>query len=141
MLDRNLRTPRAAQVLDGKALTLIFHGPDVRPVGSRSVNVEHAALELRDGRLDLSAMLKELARRDINEIQVEAGPALCGSFFAQGLVDELLLYVAPVLLGDAAKPLLNLPALAEMSERWNLKTMDQRSVGADWRLLMRAGEN
>lgn len=140
VLDRNLRTPESALIVDGSAPTLIFHGAEVQVVDNRLKGVARAKLELQGERLDLSAMLQELARRDINEIQVEAGPTLCGALFASGLVDELLLYVAPVLLGNAARPLLNLPVLAEMGERWNLETKDQRSVGSDWRLLMRPGE-
>jgi diaminohydroxyphosphoribosylaminopyrimidine deaminase/5-amino-6-(5-phosphoribosylamino)uracil reductase len=141
VLDRNLRTPQTSKVLDGSVPTLILHGPDARPGGARFDRVELAALELHEGRLDLSAMLKELARRDINETQVEAGPTLCGALFAQGLVDELLLYVAPVMLGDASRPLLSLPTLTDMHARWQMKTLDQRSVGSDWRLLMRPKEN
>jgi diaminohydroxyphosphoribosylaminopyrimidine deaminase/5-amino-6-(5-phosphoribosylamino)uracil reductase len=70
-------------------------------------------------------------------LHVEAGPTLCGALFAQGLADELLLYVAPVLLGDAARPLLRLPALDDMADRWRLRVVEQRSVGPDWLLRLR----
>lgn len=141
VLDRELRTPRAANVLDGSAPTVVFHAADMEPVDDRFARVELAALEMRDGRLDLCALLALLAEREINEIQVEAGPTLCGALFAQGLVDELLLYIAPILLGDAARPLLALPGLADMSERWNLAMVDQRAIGQDSRLLLRPRES
>jgi diaminohydroxyphosphoribosylaminopyrimidine deaminase/5-amino-6-(5-phosphoribosylamino)uracil reductase len=81
--------------------------------------------------------MAELARRHIGEIQVEAGPVLCGALFAAGLVDELLIYVAPLLLGDSARPLLSLPPLADMSLRWALRTVERRAVGEDLRLRLR----
>ncbi len=141
ILDGKLRTPRGANVLDGSAPTLVVHAADVVPADDRFARVELAALEIRGGRLDLSALMVLLAAREVNEIQVEAGPTLCGALFGQGLVDELLLYIAPVLLGDAARPLLALPGLAEMSERWKLTMVDQRMLGQDSRWLLRPREN
>ena len=140
VLDRDLRTPAAAKVLDGTAPTLILHGGEAEPIDQRFERVERAAVEIHEGRLDLSSVLALLAAREINEIQVEAGPTLCGALFAEGLVDELLLYVAPVLLGNDARPLLDLPALSDMAARWKLDVVDQRMLGADWRLLLRPRE-
>jgi diaminohydroxyphosphoribosylaminopyrimidine deaminase/5-amino-6-(5-phosphoribosylamino)uracil reductase len=57
--------------------------------------------------------------------------------FAAGFVDELLLYVAPVLLGDTARPLLALPTLADMASPWSLRMLDQRTVGSEQRLVLR----
>jgi diaminohydroxyphosphoribosylaminopyrimidine deaminase/5-amino-6-(5-phosphoribosylamino)uracil reductase len=134
-IDHDLRTPAQAKVFDGSAPTLFLHAPGARtPEPARA---EFAAVESRQGRLDLDAVLRDLARRGCNEVQVEAGPTLCGALFAAGLVDELLLYVAPVLLGDSARPLLALPPLADMATRWRLHVVDQRAVGSDWRLLLR----
>lgn len=137
ILDRQLRTQASANVLDGSVPTLVLQGRDAQPVDHRFDHVERAAVEIRDDRLNLSAVLALLAAREINEVQVEAGPTLCGALMTQGLVDELLLYVAPVLLGDSARPLLTLPNLSDMKARWNLKTVDQRMLGQDWRLLLR----
>ena len=141
IVDRDLRAPASANILDGTVPTLILHGRDAEPLDQRFERVELAAVEIREGRLDLSSILAMLATRDINEVQVEAGPTLCGAFFAEGLVDELLLYVAPILLGDDARPLLGLPALSEMSARWKLALVDQRMLGQDWRLLLRPLES
>jgi diaminohydroxyphosphoribosylaminopyrimidine deaminase/5-amino-6-(5-phosphoribosylamino)uracil reductase len=59
--------------------------------------------------------------------------------FAAGLVDELLLYIAPLLLGDSARPLLHLPTLDDMARRWQLRVVDQRMLGQDIRLRLRPG--
>ncbi len=123
-------------LLDGSAPTLVVPGHDVAAPAARP-GVDYLAVPLRDGRLDLAALLAELARRGVDELQVEAGPVLAGALFAVGLVDELLLYVAPLLLGSAGLPLLTLPTLSEMSGRWPLRVVDRRLVGDDERLLLR----
>lgn len=136
VLDRHLRTPAGSHVLDAAAPTLLVHAAGV-PVPAHLATVDRVSLPASAAGLDLHQMLAELARRDINEVHVEAGPTLCGALLAAGLADELLLYVAPVLLGDTARPLLGLPPLALMAERWRLQLLDQRMVGEDWRLRMR----
>ncbi|WP_426662704.1 bifunctional diaminohydroxyphosphoribosylaminopyrimidine deaminase/5-amino-6-(5-phosphoribosylamino)uracil reductase RibD [Rhodanobacter aciditrophus] len=136
ILDTHLRTPPGSHVLDTTAPTLLMHAADA-PVAAHLATAERVAIAGHGGQLDLAAVLAELARREVSEVHVEAGPALSGALFAQGLVDELLLYVAPVLLGDQARPLLQLPPLATMADRWNLRLVDQRQVGADWRLRLR----
>ena len=141
ILDSQLRSPAGANALDGTVPTLVMHAHGRKPADTRFERVELVGVEIANDRLDLSGVLAELSRRQINEIQVEAGPTLCGALLAGGLVDELLLYVAPVLLGDSARPLLALPALADMTARWRLKTIDQRMLGQDCRWLLRAEEN
>ncbi|MEO6968837.1 MAG: bifunctional diaminohydroxyphosphoribosylaminopyrimidine deaminase/5-amino-6-(5-phosphoribosylamino)uracil reductase RibD [Rhodanobacteraceae bacterium] len=141
ILDARLDALHAeANLLDGSAPTLVLHAPDAAPRDERYAHAELVAVPVtaKESRLDLAAISSVLAQREVNELQVEAGPVLCGALFAQGLVDELLLYVAPVLLGDTARPLLNLPALTDMQARWRLRVVDQRQVGEDWRLLLRA---
>ena len=88
------------------------------------------------GRPSLSALLQELGRRAINELHVEAGAALNGALLAQGHVDELLVYVAPLLLGPG-QPLADLPAIPELSmaARWQL--CESRALGDDIRLRLR----
>jgi len=136
VLDRALATPRGAHLLDGSVPTLIVHAADARAEDSRFDSVECAVVSVdRSGvGLDLAAVLALLAQRGVNELQVEAGPVLCGALFAAGLVDELLLYVAPVLLGDNAQPLLALPPLQAVADGRRLRILDQRQVGADLRL-------
>ncbi|HJW06809.1 MAG TPA: bifunctional diaminohydroxyphosphoribosylaminopyrimidine deaminase/5-amino-6-(5-phosphoribosylamino)uracil reductase RibD [Rhodanobacter sp.] len=137
ILDRRLRTPAGSHVLDGAAPTLVLHGAQATTTDERFARVERAVVAERGDGLDLSAMLALLAARDCNELHVEAGPTLCGALFEQGCVDELLLYVAPLLLGDGARPLLQLPPLADMASRWQLRVVDQRMVGPDLRLRLR----
>ncbi|MGB4859851.1 MAG: bifunctional diaminohydroxyphosphoribosylaminopyrimidine deaminase/5-amino-6-(5-phosphoribosylamino)uracil reductase RibD [Dokdonella sp.] len=138
ILDRELRTPADAHVLDGNAPTLLLHDERLSPRDdARFENIALAGCEVTDQRLDLRQVLRLLAERHCNEVQVEAGPILSGALFAAGLVDELLLYIAPTLLGNDARGLLDLPPLEKMSERWNLRVVDQRSIGGDWRLLLR----
>jgi len=90
------------------------------------------------GRVDLVALFAELARREVNEVLVEAGPTLAGAALQAGLVDELVLYLAPHLMGDFARGLLRLPGLAEMRQRIPLELTDLRHLGPDLRLTLRA---
>ncbi len=136
VLDRQLRTPAGSHVLDGSTPTLLLHGAAASGADARFARVEQLAVATPNDAIDLRAALGLLAGRGCNEVQVEAGPTLCGALFAAGLVDELLLYVAPVLLGNHARPLLKLPTLGEMARRWQLQTVDQRQLGPDWRLRL-----
>ena len=127
-----------AHLLDGSAPTLTLHAPGARPHDGRYGRVELAEVSAdANGRIDLAAASRSLAERQVNELQVEAGPMLCGALYEQNLVDELLLYIAPVLLGDNAQPLLTMPPLAGMAGRRHLRVVEQRRVGNDWRLLLR----
>jgi len=137
VLDSALRTPRGAHVLDGSAPTLLLHAAGAHPSDDRFDAVELVALGRDAHGLDLAAVLALLAARGMNEVQVEAGPMLCGALFAAGVVDELLLYVAPVLLGGDARALLALPPLARLADRTRLRVHEQRVVGDDIRLLLR----
>jgi diaminohydroxyphosphoribosylaminopyrimidine deaminase/5-amino-6-(5-phosphoribosylamino)uracil reductase len=96
-----------------------------------------AATATRDGRIDLAAMLKQLADDDRNEVMIEAGTTLSGAMLQAGLIDELVIYMAPILMGDAARGLLHLPGLETMADRFDLDIMDIRSVGRDWRITAR----
>jgi len=86
-----------------------------------------------DGQVDLRQLLVELARRDVNEVLVEAGPRLAGAFAQQGLVDEFQIFLAGKFLGSSARPLLDWP-LALMKDAPELKITEIRAVGDDWRV-------
>lgn len=137
VLDNRLRTPSNSHVLDGTMPTLVLHNEQYAPVDPRFQATELAVVAEQGGAMDLHAVMDELARRHISEVHVEAGPNLCGALFAAGLVDELLLYIAPVLLGDNAQALMGLPSLSDMASRWKLRTLDRRVLGEDMRLLLR----
>ena len=138
LLDRQLRTPSCSHVLDGSTPTVLIHAVEATCADDRFGAVERVAVAEQGGMLDLHAVLALLAERGCNEVHVEAGPTLCGALFAAGLVDELLLYIAPLLLGDLARPLLQLPSPTEMASRWQLQMIDQRMLGSDWRLRLHA---
>jgi diaminohydroxyphosphoribosylaminopyrimidine deaminase/5-amino-6-(5-phosphoribosylamino)uracil reductase len=139
VLDSGLRTPAGAHVLDGDAPTLIIHARDAKPPDGRFADVECVGVDGENGRLDLAAVLTELARREVNELQVEAGPILSGAFLAAGLADELLLYLAPKLLGDAAQPMARLPALSALDEAATMTLVEQSACGPDLRLRLLTG--
>ncbi|MEW6692653.1 MAG: bifunctional diaminohydroxyphosphoribosylaminopyrimidine deaminase/5-amino-6-(5-phosphoribosylamino)uracil reductase RibD [Pseudomonadota bacterium] len=86
--------------------------------------------------LDLDSILHDLARREINEVWVEAGARLGGALLAAGLVDELILYLAPTLLGHSAQPLAVLPELARLDQARRWHWQDVRRVGGDLRLIL-----
>lgn len=88
------------------------------------------------GRLELGHLLRELGARGLNEVQAECGPRLAGALLAGGFVDELLLYIAPCVLGESARPLFAGVHLQRMMQRWRFRTVERRAIGADlcWRL-------
>ena len=89
-----------------------------------------------DGKVDLQAVLQTLAARGCNEVLVEAGAGLSGAFWRAGLVDELIVYMAPRLLGSQARPLMQLP-FESMSEAMDVAITDMRAIGQDWRITAR----
>ncbi|GHC09544.1 bifunctional diaminohydroxyphosphoribosylaminopyrimidine deaminase/5-amino-6-(5-phosphoribosylamino)uracil reductase RibD [Thermomonas carbonis] len=135
VLDPGLATVARGRVREGDAPTLYLHAPEAKP--PRGLQADHVAVPVNKGRFDLDAVLRLLATRGINEVQVEAGATLAGAFLAAGLVDELLLYIAPVLLGERARPLFDGLHIDAMTERLRLRTVDSRSIGGDMRLLLR----
>lgn len=141
VVDSRLELPLSAKVLGDGGLLLVSAAHDKtiaqRAVALRAHGAEIICLPSAEGQVDLSALLTELARRGINEVHVEAGARLNGALLAAGLVDELLLYLAPCLLGDTARGLFGLPALESLAEKHALTITDVRLVGADLRLLAR----
>jgi diaminohydroxyphosphoribosylaminopyrimidine deaminase/5-amino-6-(5-phosphoribosylamino)uracil reductase len=90
------------------------------------------------GKVDLPALLRDLAGREINELHVEAGYKLNGSFVREGLVDEYLMYMAPQLIGPG-QGMANLPALTALSLSVKLAFHGVDRMGSDLRLLLRKG--
>ncbi|MFM2056328.1 MAG: hypothetical protein RLY71_713 [Pseudomonadota bacterium] len=140
VLDRQLRTPPGARILQPPGATLICTDADRAAAAATFAALPGVTLQpipcCADGRLDLAAVLAELGRRGINELHVEAGQRLSGAFIAAGLVDELLLYLAPKLLGPGLD-LLQLPVLARLADAPQLCFTDLGRVGPDLRLLAR----
>ncbi len=138
ILDSRLRTPPQARLLDLPGDTLILTG-EQQAAGDApfAAGVEVTGLPLVDGRMDLAAVLQHLGNREINEVHLEAGATLCGALLAAGLVDELVIYLGPHLMGDAARGLFRLPGLERMEDRIGLDIRDIRAVGKDWRITAR----
>jgi diaminohydroxyphosphoribosylaminopyrimidine deaminase/5-amino-6-(5-phosphoribosylamino)uracil reductase len=88
------------------------------------------------GKVDLAAMLRDLAARGVNEVHVEAGHKLNGSLVREGLVDEFLVYVAPRLLG-VGRELAAFGPLESLDETKNLRFVDVTAIGDDLRILAR----
>ncbi len=135
VLDPGLATVARGRVRAGDAPTLYLHTPDAKP--PRDFNTAHAAVPTQGGLLDLTAVMQLLAVREINEVQVEAGATLAGALLRAELVDEVLLYIAPVLLGADARPLFDGLHIEDMQQRLRLRTVETRRLGDDLRLLMR----
>jgi diaminohydroxyphosphoribosylaminopyrimidine deaminase/5-amino-6-(5-phosphoribosylamino)uracil reductase len=141
VLDSNLRTPADARILDreGKVLVIGTSDDAARRQSLQRVGAEVEILAAKDGRPDLRAVLELLAARGANEIWVEAGAKLAGAFLREGLFDELIVYLAPTLLGPDARALADLPLLAELDARMRLKFAGIERVGDDLRLTMVKG--
>lgn len=141
LLDRELRAAPEAALFAAGGETLVVAGDRVlaSPAGGRRAEllraqgVEVIGLPVVGAGIALAALMTELGLREVNELLVEAGATLAGAFVAAGLVDELVVYAAPVLLGSQARPLLALP-IAGMAEKIPLILKDVRMLGGDIRM-------
>jgi diaminohydroxyphosphoribosylaminopyrimidine deaminase/5-amino-6-(5-phosphoribosylamino)uracil reductase len=106
----------------------------------RDAGAEVIALPNVNGRVDFAALMAELAKREINELHVEAGYKLNGSLLAEGVTDELLLYLAPTLIGGSGIDMLNLPVFTSMDQRLPLTIAQMDFVGKDMRIRARLGQ-
>lgn len=138
ILDRTLRTPPDVPVVSALGHCLLVAGEQHpgRQNALESAGAEVMLLPASGSGIDLQQLLIELNRRECNEVLVECGATLAGAFVREGLFDEILVYMAPTLLGSSARPLLGLPQLASMSEKVALKWQDVRQVGDDLRLTL-----
>lgn len=134
VLDPGLATVARGRVREGDAPTLYVHASDAKP--PREFTLDRAPIAMRGGDLDLQATLSLLAARGINEVQVEAGATLAGAFVRAGLADEILLYVAPVLLGERARPLFAGLGIDHMLQRLQMRVVDSVRIGDDTRLRL-----
>lgn len=132
VLDSDFKTPASAKIVNLPGRTWLV-GSDTLPTETIG-NAELKVLAENAGRVDLEALLKTLAANECNEVLVEAGAELSGAFLQAGLVDELVIYMAPKLLGSSARPLMGLPGMEKMADQVELAIQDVRSVGDDWRI-------
>jgi diaminohydroxyphosphoribosylaminopyrimidine deaminase/5-amino-6-(5-phosphoribosylamino)uracil reductase len=135
VLDVGLATPARSRVLDASAPTLFFHAPDVK-LNDAFRGRDRIAVPVHKGLFDLTEVMQALAQRGINEVQVEAGATLAGALLRARLVDELLLYIAPVLLGEHGRPLFAGIEPSSMAQRLGFRVAETRHVGDDLRLRL-----
>ncbi|CAL95419.1 bifunctional diaminohydroxyphosphoribosylaminopyrimidine deaminase/5-amino-6-(5-phosphoribosylamino)uracil reductase RibD [Azoarcus olearius] len=138
VVDARLEIGREARILQGAPVliaTAIEEGE--RAAELRAAGHEVLSLANEAGKVALPALLQALAARGINELHVEAGFKLNGSLLREGCVDELLLYMAPMLVGDSAQGMFNLSALTSLDQALRLDIRDMRRIGEDFRVLAR----
>ncbi len=142
LLDSQLKVPLGAEVLSSEAKTLVITTEEAiaqkqdkianwgEDVSIAAVPVEHS------GRLSLQHVLALLAQYECNDVLLETGPKLAGAFLRQGLIDEFVIYQAPLILGSDARPMFELP-LHHMVDGRRLDIIDKREVGGDQRMIAR----
>jgi diaminohydroxyphosphoribosylaminopyrimidine deaminase/5-amino-6-(5-phosphoribosylamino)uracil reductase len=138
IVDSKLEISPQAKILQGGSVLVVgaLDSPEKTAV-LRCTGVEVKILPNAAGKVELKDLLEELGRQGVNELHVEAGFKLNGSLMREGLVDEVLLYLAPCLVGDNANGLFNLPELSSLDGKQGLQIRDVRQVGADIRVLAR----
>ena len=137
VIDSRLDIGPDARILQGGATWIVTARPDPeKEAPLRERGAEIIVLPNAQGKVDLPALMLELGRRQINELHVEAGFKLNGSLIREGCVDELLLYLAPSLIGDA-QGLFDLPALSDLREKRELSFHEIKQIGTDLRILAR----
>jgi diaminohydroxyphosphoribosylaminopyrimidine deaminase/5-amino-6-(5-phosphoribosylamino)uracil reductase len=137
VVDGNLSMPAQARMLaDGGGPVLVVTASDDTDYAELLRGAGAEVLYLPDGRggVDLAAVMESLAQREVNELLVEAGATLAGALVPTGLVDELVLYLAPHLMGGEARPLFKLPGMNTLADRVELELRDVRRIGPDLRL-------
>ena len=138
VVDRNLELPLAARILEGGNVlvaTAVEHAD--RALMLAQIGAEVLVLPDAAGKVDLPSLMQELGRREMNEVLVESGNRLTGALLQAGLVDELIVYLAPHLLGDTARGMFDLRELVSLDQRIDLTVRDIRKVGEDLRIVAR----
>lgn len=138
VLDTHGRLPASARMLDEPGSILWVTGPAAPERPELDGRVERIVLPAHAGRLHLMRLAFALGARGHNEVLVEAGPTLAGAFVAAGLVDELVWYFAPKLLGAPARPALTMPEPATLDDASRWRWHDVARVGEDLRVVLRA---
>jgi diaminohydroxyphosphoribosylaminopyrimidine deaminase/5-amino-6-(5-phosphoribosylamino)uracil reductase len=138
VVDRHLEVAPDARVFEGGGVLVVCAREDPEKAARlREAGAEVVVLPDAGGKVDLAAMMRELARREWNEVHVESGNRLNGALLQAGVVDELLIYLAPHLLGDVARGMFDLGVLTSLDQRVPLTIKDIRRIGPDLRIIAR----
>ena len=136
--DSRLRISPDAKILQGGNVLLAYAtDPDNKLKALQQTGVELLQLADSEGRVCLPSLLRALAERQINEVMVEAGQGFNGALLQQNLIDEYILYYAPIIMGSDAKGMFAIPALTDMQQRTELEILELSQVGDDIRLRAR----
>jgi diaminohydroxyphosphoribosylaminopyrimidine deaminase/5-amino-6-(5-phosphoribosylamino)uracil reductase len=138
LVDSRLAVPLDARILEGGHVLVAAASADrAKAAALQAKGAEVVVLPNAAGKVELADLMRELARRELNEIHVEAGVKLSGSLVAAGVVDELLIYLAPSLLGDRGSGMFNLPSIARLDQKLPLRLVDVQQLGTDVRIVAR----
>ncbi len=136
IIDTHLSTPLDAKILSQQGKTIIFTGRDDE--GDRQRFAKHGIevinIQQKGNNLDLGMIVDYLGQLEINEVLLEAGATLSGAMLQAGLIDELVIYMAPILLGNKSRGIFNLSNLDSMNQKISLNIIEQRAIGVDWRI-------
>ncbi len=136
IIDTHLSTPLDAKILSQQGKTIIFTGRDDEGDRQRFAKhgIEVIKIPQKGSNLDLRAIVDYLGKLEINEVLLEAGATLSGAMLEAGLIDELVIYMAPILLGNKSRGIFNLSNLDSMDQKISLNIIEQRAIGVDWRI-------
>jgi len=139
VLDARLNMPAESRMLTlpGQTVVLCADEDPVHAARLEAAGAHVVPLPGDERGVDLRAALEYLAEQEVNEVLLEAGATLAGSALQSSLVDEIWLYMAPHLMGDAARGLFHLPGLERMAQRIPLEIADLRRIGPDVRFILR----
>lgn len=135
ILDTNMRTPANAKIIGEDSRSIIFHADssgDKSALESSGANC--VIVDTDSGSIDLKSVLAQLAEREINEVLVEAGATLTAALIKERLVDEIVLYIAPKLMGSKARPLFDLSTIAIMDDAIQLEFISFTQIGDDLKI-------
>jgi diaminohydroxyphosphoribosylaminopyrimidine deaminase/5-amino-6-(5-phosphoribosylamino)uracil reductase len=136
VVDSRLETPPAAKILEGGGVLVAAAREDpVKIAALKARGAEVIVLPNSAGKVELADLFRELGRREINEVHVEAGFRLNGSLLREDFVDELLVYLAPSIIGDKGHGMFELPELTDLEGRRRLVIRELRAIGPDIRVL------
>lgn len=129
IVDSQMRMPADARILEQEKVLLATAVDKEAPN-----NAETVLLPAHGDIIDLTALMSVLAQREVNELMVEAGGVLNGALLKARLIDELVIYLAPKIMGDMARGVFHLPGMDTMAQNISLHVTDMRAIGRDWRI-------
>lgn len=137
VLDSSLRMPGNARLFDTDGAILVCCASDSAAAPLIAAGADVLVAEADDGRVDVNAVLAELAARGVNDVLVESGPTLAGHLLAAGQVDEVVIYQAPHIMGSETHPMFATAAWHTLDDRVGLEVTDVRQIGTDTRITAR----